>query len=130
VKGRLTGPGPEPQPQKQNSAVAEFSYKRIVFRIIARRLKQVRLDSKISLNEISRMLTVSVDFMKKFEDGTKIPSFEVVLALCEIYGIPSAYFMLETDQQPVPVVYSKAMIQMYISKTLELRKEIKHYETK
>ncbi|MFL0365333.1 helix-turn-helix domain-containing protein [Pseudobacillus sp. 179-B 2D1 NHS] len=65
--------------------------------ILAKRLKNLRLQKKLSLIEISRKVNLSRDALEAYEQGKRIPDISHVIKLTEFYEVSLCYLIGKTD---------------------------------
>ena len=54
---------------------------------IGKKLKEIRLNQKKTLKEVSNTIDVSIGFVSRIENGSSKPSLETLIKLCNYYGV-------------------------------------------
>ena len=76
-------------------------------------LKKLRLESKLSWNEITTQMkdTHNIDIAQNtiygYENNHRMPNADVFLALCQIYNCDDLFFEFGLTEKPNHLIYSK-----------------------
>ncbi len=62
---------------------------------IAQRIRQIRLEKKMTLKEAARLLGVPTSTYRDWEYGRKIPA-EIISRLADVYDLPISVFTMKT----------------------------------
>ena len=63
----------------------------------SQRLKEIRLDKKLTLKQVSSMLNIPLTTYANYEQGVREPSLSTLNALCDVYGVSSDYLLGRSD---------------------------------
>lgn len=66
-------------------------------KIIASRIKEIRLTAGLTQEAFGKMLNVSQDTISLWEKGKSLPSVEDVIFISNMYGISSDYILGLSD---------------------------------
>lgn len=61
------------------------------------RLRELRLEHEMTLDEVSHFLGITSSAVCKFENGSRSPKAEQIVALCKMYGVSADYLLGLTD---------------------------------
>ncbi len=61
--------------------------------VIAKRIKEIRLESGLSQIEFGHKLSVSQDTVSLWETAKSIPTTEMVIAICKTFNCSSDYVL-------------------------------------
>lgn len=64
---------------------------------LSKRLKELRLENKLSQTEFGKLLNVSQDTISLWENGKSYPTIEYLYALCKTFSV-SADYLLDLDK--------------------------------
>lgn len=64
---------------------------------IATRIKNIRLENKLSQAQFGKKLNVSQDTVSLWEKGKSIPTAELIITICKLFEISSDYLLGLTD---------------------------------
>jgi transcriptional regulator with XRE-family HTH domain len=79
---------------------------------IATRMRQVRLERSLSLEELSRRTGLSVSLLDRFENGQDIPSLEMFDDLARAEGVPvESLFYGDPDSKLTPWLSERLSLQ-------------------
>ncbi|AVX05001.1 hypothetical protein MXMO3_02489 [Maritalea myrionectae] len=71
---------------------------------LAARLKQLRLDTDLTLDQLAQQSTISRATLSRLEKGEVSPTAEVLGKLCAVYGLPMSRLMAMVEDEFVPLV--------------------------
>ena len=60
---------------------------------LAKKLRNLRLKSKLSQKEVAKRLGISASIVSAYETGERTPSVEILLALASLYKCSSDYLL-------------------------------------
>ena len=60
---------------------------------LAKKLRDLRLKSKLSQKEVAKRLGISASIVSAYETGERTPSVEILLALASLYKCSSDYLL-------------------------------------
>src|SRR5690242_7021704 len=63
------------------------------------RVKQLRLEAKMTQKQLSEKLNISESAVEMYERSEREPAFEIVLALSEIFDVTTDYLHGKTDKK-------------------------------
>ena len=61
--------------------------------ILGYRLKELRKENKMSQNDLGKLLGVSKVSVSGYENGTRIPSLEILNGILDIFGVSADYLL-------------------------------------
>lgn len=61
------------------------------------RLKLFRDKKKINQTELAKLLGISKSMVSAYEKGTRMPSWETMVGLADIFGVPIGIFFTDTE---------------------------------
>ena len=64
---------------------------------VAKRIKEIRVENKLSQNEFGKMLLVSQDTVSLWETGKSLPSAEIIIAIAKQFNISADYILCLSD---------------------------------
>lgn len=64
---------------------------------ISERLKEVRLENRLTQAQFGKMLAVSQDTISLWEKGKSLPSVECVLTVCKLFHVSADYLLGLTE---------------------------------
>ncbi len=64
---------------------------------IAARIKETRMDAKLTQEEFGKMLSVSQDNVSLWETGKSVPSTEHIIAICKTFHVTADYLLGLSD---------------------------------
>ena len=67
--------------------------------LFAVRLRELRKEKKISLNELAEQLEISVRAYQYYEEGKRYPDFLGLLTLADIFDVNLDYLVGRSDQR-------------------------------
>ena len=62
----------------------------------AKRLKELRIENRLSQSDFGKLLNVSQDTISLWERGKSYPSFDLLYKICKTFSI-SADYLLDLD---------------------------------
>ena len=65
--------------------------------ILSQRLKELRKEHQLSQESLSRALGLTRTAYANYEQGTREPSIDTLIAFCNFYDIPADYLIGRTD---------------------------------
>lgn len=69
-----------------------------MFENLGNKLKTARMDNKLSRNQVSELIGISVSMIGLYENGTRLPSLPVLVKLAAHYKVSVDYLLdLNTD---------------------------------
>lgn len=63
------------------------------------RLRSLRIENKKTLDNVAQFLGISMSTVCKFENGSRSPKAEQIVALCKMYGVSADYLLGLTDKR-------------------------------
>ena len=63
------------------------------YQIIAERIKELRLENKLSQAKLGSLLLVSQDTVSLWEKGKSLPTAEYIIAMCKLFEISADYVL-------------------------------------
>jgi transcriptional regulator with XRE-family HTH domain len=67
--------------------------------LFAMRLKELRIESGLSQQELADALNVSKAIISYYESSKREPGFTVIIKLSKIFNVNTAYLMGETERR-------------------------------
>ena len=61
------------------------------------RLKELRAEKNYTLKYVSEQMNVTIRTICRYEDGTREPSIDMLIRLCDFYDVPADYLIGRTD---------------------------------
>ncbi len=61
------------------------------------RIRELRTEARFSQAELARKLGISPSAIGMYEQNRRVPSHELLLKLCELFGVSSDYLLGKTD---------------------------------
>lgn len=61
------------------------------------RLKELRIERGLKLKEVAEQLNVTIRSISRYEDGTREPSIEILIKLCDLYDVSADYLIGRSD---------------------------------
>lgn len=71
--------------------------------MIGDRIKQLRLDAKMTQPELAKKLNVTRSAVATYENNTRQPSFHVLVRLAQIFRVSTDYLLLGNDNDSLDV---------------------------
>ena len=71
--------------------------------MIGDRIKQLRLDAKMTQPELAKKLNVTRSAVATYENKTRQPSFHVLVRLAQIFRVSTDYLLLGNDNDSLDV---------------------------
>lgn len=65
--------------------------------ILSKRLKELRAEKKISQTQLATLVGISRTAYANYEQGTREPSIDVIILLCNFFDVPADYLIGRTD---------------------------------
>jgi len=69
--------------------------------IVAQRIKQLRLAKKLTQKEFAVSLGIVQGYLSGIEQGKKIPSYTLLMAICHIHGVTEEWLFGATEEPPL-----------------------------
>lgn len=66
-------------------------------RKIGKRIKEIRLENKLSQYEFGKLLSVSQDTISLWETGKSLPSAEILILMAEHFSLSTDYILCLTE---------------------------------
>lgn len=63
------------------------------YQSIGERIKELRLESKLSQAKLGSLLLVSQDTVSLWEKGKSLPTAEYIIAMCKLFEISADYIL-------------------------------------
>ena len=63
------------------------------YQIIGERIKELRLENKLSQAKLGNLLLVSQDTVSLWEKGKSLPTAEYIIAMCKLFEISADYVL-------------------------------------
>ena len=63
------------------------------YQIIGERIKELRLENKLSQAKLGSLLLVSQDTVSLWEKGKSLPTAEYIIAICKLFEISADYIL-------------------------------------
>ena len=63
------------------------------YQIIGERIKELRLENKLSQAKLGSLLLVSQDTVSLWEKGKSLPTAEYIIAMCKLFEISADYVL-------------------------------------
>lgn len=60
---------------------------------IAKRIREIRIEQKLSQFEFGNMLSVSQDTISLWEKGKSLPAVEYVICICKLFNVSADYLL-------------------------------------
>ena len=60
---------------------------------IGKRIKEIRVENKMSQKQFGEALSVSQDTVSLWENGKSLPTAEFIIAICERFQVSSDYLL-------------------------------------
>ena len=64
---------------------------------VAVKIKELRIENKLSQAELGEKLSVSQDTISLWENGKSLPSIEYIISLCELFSVSADYILGLSD---------------------------------
>ena len=61
------------------------------------KLKELRAEKNISQNTLATLVGISRTAYANYEQGTREPSIDVIITLCDFFDVPADYLIGRTD---------------------------------
>lgn len=61
--------------------------------ILGYRLRELRRENKMSQNDLGKLLGISKVSISGYENGTRIPSLEILTGILDIFGVSADYLL-------------------------------------
>jgi repressor LexA len=74
---------------------------------VAQRIKQLRLAKKLTQKAFAVSLGIVQGYLSGIEQGKKIPSYTLLMAICHIHGVSEEWLFGGTDVEPAVKVQSR-----------------------
>lgn len=87
--------------------------------LLGKKIKQARVDRKISQEKLAEILDVHVTYISQLERGLKTPGLEMLLRISEVLGVSPA-FLLEVPEYKV----SKELAELIMLSHKANRREV------
>ncbi len=71
----------------------DFSYNTRVDEIIAKRIRDIRIDNKLTQKQFGDMLSVSQDTVSLWENRKSLPTAEYIIAICKTFSVSADYLL-------------------------------------
>ena len=65
--------------------------------MIGKRIKEIRIENKLSQNQFGNMLSVSQDTISLWETGKSLPTAESIILMCEKFNVSADYLLCLSD---------------------------------
>ncbi len=65
--------------------------------MLARRLKELRLEKGLKLREIADYMNVTVRAISRYETGEREPSVEQIIKFCDLFDVSADYLIGRSD---------------------------------
>jgi len=75
--------------------------------IVAQRIKQLRQSKKLTQKEFALSLGIVQGYLSGIEQGKKIPSYTLLMAICHIHGVTEDWLFGNTDEISPGMPYSR-----------------------
>ena len=79
--------------------------------MISQRIREIRLEKKISQKELAGKLFVSPQAVSKWERNEATPNPEAVAKMAEIFDVSADYLLGRTDQKDTPVPEGERIVR-------------------
>ena len=63
----------------------------------AERLIELRLEKGMTLKNVSDKLSIPLQTYANYEHGTRQPSLDIIIALCDLYEVTADYLLGRSD---------------------------------
>ena len=63
------------------------------YQIIGERIKELRLENKLSQAKLGSLLLVAQDTVSLWEKGKSLPTAEYIIAMCKLFEISADYIL-------------------------------------
>jgi transcriptional regulator with XRE-family HTH domain len=83
---------------------------------IAARIRQVRLEHSLTLEELAEEAGLSPSFLGRVEDGNAVPSLEMIDRLAEAVGVPIRSLFYDDRDAAAPASAASPILQRLIGK--------------
>lgn len=60
---------------------------------IAKRIKEIRVENKLSQKQFGEALSVSQDTVSLWENGKSLPTAEFIIAICKTFQVSADYLL-------------------------------------
>ena len=64
----------------------------------SQRLKELRTEKKLSIRAIAKLLDMPFTTYNNYEQGTREPSLETLVLLCDFFNVPADYLLGRVDE--------------------------------
>ncbi len=83
--------------------------------VLAQRLRELRLQNKLTLEEVARGTKVEKSQIFKYEKSLVKPSVEALTKLCQFYGISADYLLFEkpTEIAKKTKIHDTKLLQLF-----------------
>lgn len=71
--------------------------------MIGDRIKQLRLDAKMTQPELAKKLDVTRSAVAAYENNTRQPSFQILIRLAHVFNVSTDYLLLGNDNNLLDV---------------------------
>lgn len=65
--------------------------------ILSKRLKELRAEKNISQNQLAILTGISRTTYANYEQGTREPSIDIIILLCNFFDVSADYLIGRTD---------------------------------
>lgn len=65
------------------------------------RLKTLRLQKHQTQEQLARRLRLTKSVINAYENGLRMPSYEVLIAIAKLYNVPTDYLLWQENAQPL-----------------------------
>ena len=93
---------------------------------LAKKLRDLRLKSKLSQKEVAKRLGISASIVSAYETGERTPSVEILLALASLYKCSSDYLLGLERTMPQRTLDVTDLTEEQINALQELIKTIRN----
>ncbi len=94
------------------------------FDTINDRIKEIRLNNKMTISTVSKLLGYSVDLIKKIESGKRNVTTDHVIDYCNYFKVPSDYILFRKKNKSTKEQLAEQIAELPIHDQLELTKSI------
>lgn len=63
------------------------------YKVIGERIKELRLENKLSQSKLGDLLLVSQDTISLWENNKALPTAEYIISICKIFEISADYLL-------------------------------------
>ena len=89
--------------------------------IFCERLKELRLKSEMTQDELAKKINISTSTISFYESGAREPNLSTLISLAKIFNVSTDYLLGLTD-----ISLSEDEMKVFIDEILKIMNELKH----